>query len=86
MPITMLNESQTNELIDALEDAVRIAKEKRTDVSVTSIGSNKWVALDTPQGEYYDQTLIRVCFTNPDLLGYENPITKKKHYFLREQS
>ncbi len=86
MPVTMLNEAQTNELIDALEDAVRIAREKKTDVSVTSIGSNKWVALDTPQGEYYEQTLIRVCFTNPDLLGYENPITKKKYYRLPEKS
>ena len=78
MPVTMLNESQTVELIEALEDAVRIAHEKKTDASVMSIGSNSWVACDTPQGEYYDQTLIRVCFTDPEI-GYENPQNKKKY-------
>ena len=59
----MLNESQTNELIDALEHAQKIVKNTKKDASIMSIGSNSWVAIETEPDEYYDQTLIRVCFT-----------------------
>ena len=59
----MLNESQTDELLDALENAIEIAREKKKDASVVSVGSNDWVAMECEPHEHYDQTLIRVCFT-----------------------
>tara|TARA_B100000214_G_C23759022_1_gene531349 strand:- start:14 stop:253 length:240 start_codon:yes stop_codon:yes gene_type:complete len=59
----MLNESQTDELIDALDHARDIAREKKKDASVVSVGSNNWVAMECEPHEHYDQTLVRVCFT-----------------------
>ena len=59
----MLNESQTDELIDALDHARDIAREKKKDASVVSVGSNDWVAMECEPHEHYDQTLVRVCFT-----------------------
>lgn len=59
----MLNEAQATDLLDALENAIEIAKTKDMDASVTSLGSNSWVALPTKPDEYFDQTLIRVCYS-----------------------
>lgn len=59
----MLNESQTDELIDALNHAREIAREKKKDASVVSVGTNYWVAMECEPHEHYDQTLVRVCFT-----------------------
>jgi len=59
----MLNESQTEELIEALDHAKDIAREKKKDASVVSVGSNNWVAMECDPHEHYDQTLVRVCFT-----------------------
>ena len=58
----MLNESQTDELIDALDHARDIAREKKKDASVVSVVSNDWVAMECEPHEHYDQTLVRVCF------------------------
>lgn len=63
MPTIMLNETQTSELIEALEHAEEIVKNTKKDASVVSVGSNSWVAMQTEPGEYYNQTLVRVCFT-----------------------
>ena len=59
----MLNESQTDELIAALDHASDIAREKKKDASVVSVGSNDSVAKECEPHEHYDQTLVRVCFT-----------------------
>ena len=75
MPITMINETQTAELQDALDHAQEICAQEKKDASIVAMGSNSWVAIPTEVGEYYSGTLIRVCFTDvarrPDDNEYE---------------
>ena len=80
MPIIMLNETQTEELQDALDHAQDIVTNEKKDASIINIGSNSWVAVSTEPTEYYSGTLIRVCYTNchNDENVYTNSITGKQ--------
>jgi len=80
MPITMLNETQTEELQDALDHAQDIVTKQKKDASIINMGSNSWVAVPTEPSEYFSGTLIRVCFTNcyNDENVYTNSITGKR--------
>ena len=82
----MLNESQTSELIEALEHAEELVYKQKKDASVISVGSNSWVALPTESDEYYDETLVRVCYTNPAFLGHENSITGERFNYKDKDS
>ena len=94
MPITMLNVTQTEELIDALKDGIAVCKTQQRDASIISIGTNNWVALDTEASEYYDETLVRVCYSESDVsdgkhtwgTAYKNSVTKEIVYLDKNKS
>ena len=66
MPTTFLNTQQALELADALDHAVDICKKEETDASVISFTTDHWVATPTNVNEWFDETLVRVCFNESD--------------------
>tara|TARA_B100000214_G_C23897122_1_gene594693 strand:- start:686 stop:958 length:273 start_codon:yes stop_codon:yes gene_type:complete len=66
MPTTFLNTQQALELADALDHAVDICKKEKTDASVISFTTDHWVATPTNKTEWFDQTLVRVCYNESD--------------------
>lgn len=67
MPTTFLNTQQAYELSDALEHAISICKKDKKDASIVSIGNDNWVAMHCEHHEHFDQTLVRVCFSEADI-------------------
>ena len=94
MPITMLNVTQTIELIEALKDGIAVCKTQQKDASIVSVGTDNWVALDTEPSEYFDQTLVRVCYSEADVSdglhkwgsAYKNSVTNEIVFLNKNKS
>tara|TARA_X000001036_G_scaffold414509_1_gene429801 strand:+ start:5604 stop:5891 length:288 start_codon:yes stop_codon:yes gene_type:complete len=73
MPTTFLNTQQALELADAIDHAVELVKKQKKDASVLSLSTDTWIATPTEVTEYFDQTLVRVCFNEADVSNQKHP-------------